>query len=145
MPTTSEMPFTYLDTNPIIRLLTGDHPEHAPRARALFERAARGELTLHLSEAVVVEVVNVLSSRALYHLPRPEIEQLLKKLFALPGVNTPGKRTYQRALELWVQHLPVQDFVDCLQVAHMERLKIPAIASFDTDFDRFPQITRLVP
>lgn len=32
-----------------------------------------------------------------------------------------------------------------LSVAQMERLKIATIASFDQDFDRFPQITRQEP
>jgi predicted nucleic acid-binding protein len=48
-------------------------------------------------------------------------------------------------LELWVNTPPVRDFVDALAVAQAERLKIPTVASFDTDFDRFPTITRLEP
>jgi predicted nucleic acid-binding protein len=39
----------------------------------------------------------------------------------------------------------VRDFTDALGVAHMERLKLPAIASFDRDFDRFPHIRRHEP
>lgn len=134
-----------LDTNPIIRLLTQDHPDHAARARALFERAERGEVTLLVLEAVMVEVANVLSSRRLYHLPRPEIARLLGQFFALKGVQIPQKATYQRALELWVQAPQVEDFTDALLVAHMERLKIATIVSFDTDLDRFPGITRQEP
>jgi predicted nucleic acid-binding protein len=135
----------YLDTNPIIRLLTGDHPDHAAKARTMFERAGRGEFTLYLPEATVVEVVNVLSSPRLYKLPRAEVAAKLTKLFTLPGLHVPRKTTYRRALELWVQTPQVRDFTDALHVAHMERLKIPIIASFDADFDRFPGITREEP
>lgn len=39
----------------------------------------------------------------------------------------------------------VRDFTDELSVAHMERLQIPIIASFDRDYDRFSQITRREP
>jgi predicted nucleic acid-binding protein len=39
----------------------------------------------------------------------------------------------------------VRDFVDLLSVAQMERLKIATIATFDQDFDRFPQLNRLEP
>jgi predicted nucleic acid-binding protein len=139
------MPFQFLDTNPIIRYLTRDNPDQAARARALFERAARGAVTLYLSEAVVVEAVNVLSSRVTYNLPRHEVQRHLGNIFSLAGFRVPQKNTYRRALELWVATPQVRDFVDALSVAQMERLKIPTIASFDQDFDRFPQITRQEP
>lgn len=139
------MPLVFLDASPIIRLITQDHPEHAARSRALFERAGRGELTLYLSEAVVVEVVNVLSSTRLYQLPRSEVERHLHRLFALREVTVPRKNLYRRALDLWVNTPAVRDFADALHVAHMERLKITTIASFDADFDRFSQVTRLQP
>ncbi|MBI2323122.1 MAG: PIN domain-containing protein [Chloroflexi bacterium] len=139
------MPLVFLDTNPIIRYLTQDDPGQAARARDLFEQAARGEVTLYVSESVVVEVVNVLSSRVTYHLPRREVVRHLGNIFSLRGFKIPGKQTYRRALELWVNTPSVRDFVDALSVAQAERLKIPTIASFDTDFDRFPTIKRLQP
>jgi len=94
---------------------------------------------------VVVETVNVLSSRVTHNLPRQEIHRHLGNIFSLRGFRIPQKNTYRRALELWVATPPVRDFVDALSVAQMERLKIPSIASFDQDFDRFPQIRRLAP
>jgi predicted nucleic acid-binding protein len=136
------MPLVLLDTNPIIRYLTQDNPDQAARARALFERAARGEITLYVSESVVVEVVNVLSSRVTYHLPRHEVARHLVNIFSLRGLKIPAKQSYHRALDLWVTTTTVRDFVDALSVAQAERLKIPTIASFDTDFDRFPTIKR---
>ena len=139
------MSLVYLDTNPIIRFLTRDNPDQAARSRALFERAARGEVTLLVPEAVVVEVVNVLSSRVTYNLPRAEIQRHLGNVLSLRGLRIPQKRTYLRALELWVSTPRVRDFADALHVAHMERLRIGAIASFDHDFDRFPQIQRREP
>jgi predicted nucleic acid-binding protein len=134
-----------LDTNPIIRYFTQDDPDQSARARALFERAAQGEVTLYVSESVVVEVVNVLSSRVTYRLPRHEVQRHLTNLFALRGFQIPAKQTYRRALELWVNTPQVRDFVDALCVAQAERRKIATIASFDTDFDRFPTVTRLQP
>jgi predicted nucleic acid-binding protein len=139
------MTLLFLDTNPLIRFLTQDAPEQAARARALFERAAKGELTLYVSESVVVEMVNVLSSRATYNLARAEVERHLLNIFSLRGFRIPHQNTYRRALQLWVATPQVRDFVDLLSVAQMERLKIPTIASFDQDFDRFPQIRRLEP
>lgn len=139
------MPLVFLDTNPIIRYLTQDNPDQAAGARALFEQAARGDVTLYVSESVVVEVVNVLSSRVTYHLPRPEVQRHLGNIFSLKGFKIPAKQTYRRALELWVNTPQVRDIVDVLSVSQAERLKIPTVASFDEDFDRFPTIKRLEP
>jgi predicted nucleic acid-binding protein len=139
------MPLVLLDTNPIIRYLTQDNPEQAARARALFERAARGEVTLYVSESVLVEVVNVLSSRVTYHLPRLEVQRHVSNILGLKGVKCAAKQSYRRALELWVATPQVRDFVDALLVAHAERLKIREVASFDEDFDRFSSIKRLEP
>lgn len=137
------MPLVLLDTSPIIRFFTRDNPEQAARARALFERAAHGEITLYVSESVIVEVVNVLSSRVTYHLPRTEVARHVGNILALKGFQIPGKQTYRRALELWALTPQVRDFVDALSVAHAERLKIPEVATFDADFERFPTIRRL--
>jgi predicted nucleic acid-binding protein len=102
-------------------------------------------LTLYVSESVVVETVYVLCSRVTYNLPRSEVQHHLSNIFYLSGFRIPQKNTYRRALELWVTTPQVRDFVDCLSVAQMERLKLTTIASFDQDFDRFPQIKRLEP
>jgi predicted nucleic acid-binding protein len=139
------VPLVYLDTNPIIRFLTQDNPSQAVRSRDLFERAARGEVTLLVPEAVVVEVVNVLSSRVTYNLSRAEVRCHLRDVLSLRGLKIPQKQTFRRALELWVETPSVRDFVDALHVAHMERLGIRAIASFDRDLDRFPQVERHEP
>lgn len=63
----------------------------------------------------------------------------------LPGFNIPHKQPYRRALVLWVQTPATRDIADALHVAHMERLKITTIASFDADLDRFPSISRQAP
>ena len=139
------MALLLLDTNPIIRYFTQDDPGQSARARALFERAAQGDVVLYVSESVVVEVVNVLSSRVTYQLPRHEVQRHLSNLFALRGFNVPAKQTYRRALDLWVNTPQVRDFVDALCVAQAEQRKIGTIASFDADFDRFPTVTRLEP
>ena len=94
---------------------------------------------------VLVEIVNVLSSRVTYRLARAEVQRHLENIFSLPGFRVPNKQTYRRALQLWRTTPQVRDFVDALSVAQMERLRIPAIASFDQDFDRFPHVSRREP
>ena len=115
----------FLDTNVIIRYLTQDHPQQSQQAYQYLQQLGTGATTARTSEGVLVEVVQVLSSRVLYYLPRADIQRLLSPVIRLPGLKLPSKRTYLRALDLYVDH-PFPDFVDALNVAHMERLKIPS-------------------
>ena len=50
-----------LDTNVVVRFLTGDHPTHSPRSRKLFARAAAGEIRLVLSDVALAETAWVLA------------------------------------------------------------------------------------
>jgi uncharacterized protein len=139
------MEFLFLDTNVIIRYVTQDDPDKAAQARALLKRVEAGELTLIASESIVVEVVQVLSSKVLYNQRRATLANHLSAILALPKLKLANKRTILRALELWVNASASVDFVNALSVAHMERQRISVIASFDQDFDRFPQISRQEP
>ena len=133
----------FLDTNPIIRYATKDDPAQAERSRMLFEEVEQGARTITTSEAVIVEAVQVLESVRLYHWPRERIRDYLSTLLGLSGFRLPHKPVYVRALELYAT--TKLDFVDALNVAHMERGEIQTIVSFDTHYDRVPGITRHEP
>jgi predicted nucleic-acid-binding protein len=133
----------FLDTNPIIRYATKDDPAQAERSRMLFEEVEQGARTITTSEAVIVEAVQVLESVRLYHWPRERIRDYLSTLLGLSGFRLPYKPVYVRALELYAT--TKLDFVDALNVAHMERGEIQTIVSFDTHYDRVPGITRHEP
>jgi predicted nucleic acid-binding protein len=53
------------------------------------------------------------------------------------------KRRYLRALDIWANH-PRLGFVDALTVAIVENSDL-RLATFDTDFDRSPNIQRWSP
>lgn len=133
----------FLDTNLIVRYLTQDHLDQAQRAHRLFTELETGATQAVISEAVIVEAVYVLSSRATYNMPRPWIKGALAEVIRLPGVKLANKRSYLRALDLYAS--ANIDFVDALSVAHMERLKLDVILSFDRDFDRIKTIKRQEP
>jgi len=135
----------FLDTNIIIRYLTQDDPDKAARARQLLKQVEAGSVNLVTSESIVVEAVQVLSSKGLYNQPRAKVASDLATILSLPKLKLANKRTCLRALTLWANASSSVDFVDALSVAQMEQQKISAIASFDQDFDRFPQIKRLEP
>ena len=134
----------FLDTNIIIRYLTRDHPTQSQLARQLIAQLVSGQTTVVTGEGVIVEVVQVLSSKALYNLPRADIRTHLRNILAIPALKLSHKRTYLRALDLYAAN-PRLDFVDALNVAHMERLTLTRIVSFDRDFDRIAGVTRSEP
>ena len=62
---------------------------------------------------------------------------------ALKGLHLPGKRIWQRTLELYATS--TLDVVDAYLVAVVEQRKQATIISFDKGFDGLPGITRLEP
>lgn len=133
----------FLDTNILIRYLTKDDPEKAARAYAFLLQVEQGTTLATTAEAVIAEVVYVLSSKTLYNVPRPTIRQRLIAIIDLPGLRLPNKPIYRRALDLYAT--TNLDFVDCVVVAQMERAKLTRLLSFDRDFDTIPGITRVEP
>ncbi|MCL5265030.1 MAG: PIN domain-containing protein [Chloroflexi bacterium] len=133
----------FLDANVIIRYATNDQPDHAARAKNLFEQVEQGKRAVTTCEGVLVEAVYVLSSKKLYNRSREEIRDYLTSLLDLAGLQLQHKRTYVRALDLYASSK--LSFVDALEVAHMERSGIQTILNFDTHFDGISTVTRREP
>lgn len=133
----------FLDTNILIRYLTRDDPEKAARAYALLREVEQNRRLVTTTEAVLAEVVYVLSSTALYNVARPVIRQRLTDILALPGLRLANKSVYRRALDLYAS--VNLDFTDCLIVARMEHAKLTDVLSFDRGFEKIPGITRVEP
>ena len=134
----------FLDANILLRYLTRDDVVKADACYALLQRVRFGHEEITTCEAVIAEVVYVLSSPAIYRIGREDIRARLLPILALPGLKLPHKRTYLQALELYVAH-PRLDFEDALIVAHMERQHIGALLSYDRDFDRISTVIRQEP
>jgi predicted nucleic-acid-binding protein len=132
-----------LDTNLIIRYLTRDNPDQSQRAYQFFRQLGTGTEVARLAEGVLVEAVQVLSSKALYNLPRQTIRRRLKGNVRLRGVQLYPKRRYLRALDLYAT--TNLDFVDAVLVVMAERSRRRAVISFDRDYDRLPNIIRKEP
>lgn len=124
----------FVDTNIFIRYFTRDDPAKAEACRQLFERARDNQIDLTTSEAVIAEVVFVLSARRLYNLSPQDVRARLLPILALPGLKLPHKSQLRRALDLYGTH--AMDFEDALSMAIMERRGIGEIYSYDRDFDR---------
>jgi len=128
-----------LDTNALLRYLTEDNPEQAQRALAVLEQVEAGRLRLTLLEGVVVETVQVLSSRRLYDVPRETIRTRLSSIIRLPGIQMTNKRTYLRAFDLYVEYGRLS-FIDALCVAYAQRQRDATVTSFDRDYRGIPEI-----
>jgi predicted nucleic acid-binding protein len=135
----------FLDTNIIIRYLTGDDQVKSDACFALFQRVVRGEETLFTSETIVAEVAYVLSSsRGPYGITHGEIRDRLLPILALRGIRFPQKSVCLRALDIYAGS-PFFDFEDALAIAHMEQQRIQEIVSYDRDFDRVAGVLRVEP
>ena len=133
----------FVDTNVFLRYLTNDDQQKAQKCFALFQKANMRELELVTSEAVVTEIVYILSSKKWYSLPRDRIRELLCPLLRVRGLHLHKKSRYLRALDLYSQHN--LDFEDCVIVAHMEEQQVQTLYSYDAGFDATQSIHRIEP
>ncbi|MDP9225230.1 MAG: PIN domain-containing protein [Actinomycetota bacterium] len=127
----------FLDTNVLIRHLTGDPPGQARRATAFLEQADE----LLLPDLIVAEVVYVLES--FYEVERRRVAELARAIVGFPAVVVVDKPLLLRALEVYeVERL---DFAEAYLVASAEASGVGAIASFDRTIDRLSTVRRIEP
>ena len=131
----------YVDTNVVLRFLTGDPPNLAEQARALFDLVERGEITLVIDEMVIAETVWVLQS--FYDYPPKDIARVLQEFLIHPGLEAEDKPGLLAALSLFADKN--LDFADALVVVHMRQKGVKEIFSFDRHFDRLPGVIRRPP
>jgi predicted nucleic acid-binding protein len=127
----------FVDTNILVRHLTGDPPEQAARATKFLADAD----DLLLTDLVVAEVVDVLES--FYEVPRPKVAELVRAIIAFPAMVVLDAALLLRSIEVYeVDRL---DFADAYLVAHAERSGVGVVASFDKAIDRVTTVRRLEP
>ncbi|MFL5927196.1 MAG: PIN domain-containing protein [Gaiellaceae bacterium] len=127
----------FLDTNILIRHLTGDPPAQARRATAFLERAEE----LLLPDLIVAEVVYVLES--FYEVERQSVANLVRAVIGFPAIVVVDEPLLLRALEIYeVERL---DFAVAYLVASAEASGVETIASFDRSIDRVPTARRIQP
>ena len=133
----------FLDTNILIRYMTGDDEEKADACLQLLLRAARGEEVLVTSDLVIFETVFTLQSRRQYGLPMSRIRELVEPIVTMRSLRLPRKSIYPRAFDL-CDELRI-DFVDAFNIAYMEAQGIHEVYSYDRDFDRAEGVSRIEP
>jgi predicted nucleic acid-binding protein len=127
----------FLDTNVLIRHLTGDPPAAGRRATKLL---ASGERLL-LTDLVFAECVYVLES--FYEVGRTRVAELMRSALGLASIATVDTATLARALEVYeVERI---DFAEAYLVALAEATGVGEVVSFDRSLDRVGSIIRREP
>jgi predicted nucleic acid-binding protein len=127
----------FVDTNVLVRHLTGGPPDQAARATRLLAQATQ----LLLPDLIVAEVVYVLES--FYEVPRPRVAELVRAIVAFPTIEVADEPVLLRALEVYEVHR--LDFADAYLVAEAETSGVNAVASFDRAIERVPTMRRVAP
>ena len=127
----------FVDTNVLIRHLTGDPPGQAAQATRLLSQADQ----LLLPDLIVAEAVYVLES--VYRVPRPRVAELVRAIVAFPAIEVADAPVLLRALEVYEVHR--LDFADAYLVAEAETSGGNAVASFDKAVERVPTVRRVMP
>jgi predicted nucleic acid-binding protein len=127
----------FVDSNVLIRHLTGDPPDQARRATALMRQAE----SLILVDLVVAEVVYVLES--VYELERERVALLVRAILGFPAMRVPDRPLLLRTLEIYEQYRI--HFAESYLAACAEASGVGVVASFDRAIDRVGTIRRLEP
>ncbi len=127
----------FVDTNILVRHLTGDPPAMAKRATAFLA----DQPELYLADLIVAETVYVLESFC--KAPRDQVATAMRSLISMRSMITVDPALLLRAIEVYdVDRL---DFAEAYLVACAESAGVGSIASFDTAIDRVTTVTRLEP
>lgn len=127
----------FVDSNVLIRHLTGDPPDEAKRATAFLRSAA----DLILVDLVAAEIVYVLES--VYELERERVAELVRAILGFPAVVLPDRPLLLRALEIYEQYRI--HFAESYLAACAEASGVGVVASFDRSIDRVGTVRRLEP
>ena len=111
-----------VDTNVVVRYLTGDDPGQAARARAVIDAG-----NVFVSTTVLLESEWVL--RSVYGLSRTEVAAALRAFAGLPGLSVESPAVLSEALDHAERGM---DFADALHLGAAARCE--ALLTFDLGF-----------
>lgn len=127
----------FVDTNILVRHLTGDPADVAARATSFLG----SERVLLLADLVVAETVYVLES--FYEASRDEVADAVRSLVAFGSIVCVDPALLLRAIEVY--ETDRIDFAEAYLVACAESTGVGKVASFDRSIDRVRTIERIEP
>lgn len=127
----------HLDTNVLVRHLTGEPAAQAAAATRLLEVSS----DLVLDDVIIAELVYVLES--VYRLGRERIAVILESVIEHPSIRIEDPLVIHVALRHY-ERLDI-DFADAYVAASASVDGVRAVASFDRDLDRVATVRRIDP
>jgi len=127
----------FVDTNILVRHLTGDPADMAARATTYLAEAEE----LYLTDLIVAETVYVLES--FYEAPRDQVATVMRSLVSKRSVVTVDPALLLRAIEVYESDR--LDFAEAYLVACAESTGVGRVASFDRSIDRVDTVDRIEP
>lgn len=127
----------FVDTNVLVRHLTGEPPAMAERATRFLSATP----SLYLTDLVVAETVYVLES--FYEAPRPVVASAVRSMVSMRSMRTVDAALLLRAVEVY--EFDRLDFAEAYLVACAESTGVDRVASFDRSIDRVGTVTRVRP
>jgi predicted nucleic acid-binding protein len=127
----------FVDTNVLVRHLTGDPPAQAARATRYLQQAEG----LLLPDLILAEVAYVLESY--YETPRGQVAETLRAVLAFSAIRVVDDELLLRTVEVYEGHR--LDFADAYLVASAEQTGVEKVVSFDRAIDRVGTVRRVEP
>ncbi len=128
-----------VDTNVLLRLLVGDDPAQAAKARRLFDRADAEHKAIWVADSVLVELVWTLG-RA-YRRDRVDIVKALRTLASHATVVLESAAAVRDATDAFEQGQA--DFADCLLCMKAASVGCDEVATFDRGMKGLPAVRLL--
>lgn len=128
-----------VDTNVLLRLLVGDDPSQAAKARRLFDRAGAEQKAIWVADSVLVEMVWTLA-RA-YRRERSDIVKALRTLSSHATVVLESAAAVGDAIDAFERGRA--DFADCLLTMKAQSVGCEEVATFDRGMKGLPAVKLL--
>ena len=118
-----------LDSQFILRLITGDDPKMLIITKNVFEKAKNNELKLILTPIIIAESIYLLTSKTLYNLSRSKIVIAFKIIINQKNIITEEFHVVIETLEIFEN--TNLDFTDCYLIAKKRVENLENILTFD--------------
>lgn len=131
----------FVDTNIFLRFLLADHPQQSPACKKLFEKATKNQIKLVTLSIVIIEISWVLLS--FYKESKKEAIKKIKTIIFWENLEILDRDILLSAVDLFEKNN--LDFIDAYVASWLEAKKIKQIYSYDHDFDKLENVSRLEP
>lgn len=118
---------TFIDTNYFLRFFLGEPYDQSRQAKALFQKAAHGEVNLSTSAVVFFEVYWVASS--FYQMEKEKVAAFLRGILKMEFIELENRTLLVDAVELY-EETPF-DLEDAYNLTYARSIRAKEFATFD--------------